>query len=43
MSPYDLATYGNTEAIVIDQDTLGLQGVRLVGGNLSLVRPMTHR
>ena len=37
MSPYDLATYGNAEAIAIDQDSLGLQGVRLVGGNLSLV------
>jgi alpha-galactosidase len=34
MSPTDLATYTNREAIAISQDPLGAQGVRLVGGPL---------
>ena len=34
MSAENLATYSNAEVIAIDQDVLGLQGTRLVGGNL---------
>jgi len=35
MSQENLETYMNTEVIAIDQDRLGLQGIRLVGGDLS--------
>ena len=34
MSKENLETYSNEEVIAIDQDPLGIQGVRLVGGNL---------
>eukprot|EP01125_Pyxidicula_operculata_P021447 TRINITY_DN8256_c0_g1_i1.p1 TRINITY_DN8256_c0_g1~~TRINITY_DN8256_c0_g1_i1.p1 ORF type:complete len:406 (-),score=65.20 TRINITY_DN8256_c0_g1_i1:56-1246(-) len=34
LSSWDLQTYTNTEVIAIDQDPLGLQGVRIAGGNL---------
>ena len=40
LSSYDLATYANEEAIAIDQDSLALAGVRLVGGNLTTTPPV---
>jgi len=36
LSPYQLSTYLNTEVIAINQDRLGKQGQKLVGGELSL-------
>jgi len=35
LSQFDLTTYSNTEVIAVDQDPLGYQGIRAVGGNLS--------
>jgi alpha-galactosidase len=35
LSAFDLATYGNAEAVAINQDTLVLGGTRLRGGNLT--------
>jgi hypothetical protein len=35
LSKYDLNTYGNRDVISIDQDSLALQGIRLVGSNLT--------
>lgn len=35
LSAFDLETYSNTEVIVIDQDPLGVQGVRINGSSLS--------
>eukprot|EP01120_Amphizonella_sp_Union-15-10_P009643 TRINITY_DN36_c0_g1_i1.p1 TRINITY_DN36_c0_g1~~TRINITY_DN36_c0_g1_i1.p1 ORF type:complete len:414 (-),score=103.15 TRINITY_DN36_c0_g1_i1:32-1273(-) len=34
LSPFDLETYTNTEVIAVDQDPLGKQGKRVVGGPL---------
>jgi alpha-galactosidase len=34
LNDWDLQTYSNTEVIAVNQDPLGYQGVRLVGGNL---------
>jgi len=34
LSDWDLETYSNVEIIGVDQDTLGKQGQRIVGGNL---------
>lgn len=34
LNSWDLETYSNSEVIAVDQDPLGLQGMRLVGGNL---------
>eukprot|EP01130_Rhizamoeba_saxonica_P012061 TRINITY_DN5046_c0_g1_i2.p1 TRINITY_DN5046_c0_g1~~TRINITY_DN5046_c0_g1_i2.p1 ORF type:complete len:351 (-),score=81.53 TRINITY_DN5046_c0_g1_i2:44-1096(-) len=34
LPPYDLETYSNTEIIAVNQDRLGVQGVRIEGGNL---------
>jgi len=34
LNSWDLETYSNAEVIAVDQDTLGQQGIRLVGGNL---------
>jgi len=36
MNSFDLETYKNTELIAVNQDSLGYQGRRLVGGNLSV-------
>eukprot|EP01097_Dermamoeba_algensis_P008547 TRINITY_DN5734_c0_g1_i1.p1 TRINITY_DN5734_c0_g1~~TRINITY_DN5734_c0_g1_i1.p1 ORF type:complete len:191 (+),score=41.77 TRINITY_DN5734_c0_g1_i1:604-1176(+) len=35
ISSWDLETYSNQEVIAVDQDPLGLQGKRIVGGNVS--------
>jgi hypothetical protein len=35
LSKYDLGTYGNIDVIRIDQDSLALQGIRLLGFNLT--------
>jgi alpha-galactosidase len=34
MTSYQLETYSNAEVIAVDQDSLGIQGIRLVGGDL---------
>jgi len=34
MSAYNRATYANAEVIAVDQDALGLQGTRVLGGDL---------
>jgi len=36
LSSWDYETYSNIEVISVDQDDLGLQGIRLAGGNLGL-------
>jgi len=34
LNTWDLETYSNPEVIAVDQDSLGMQGIRLLGGNL---------
>lgn len=36
LSPFDLATYSNTEMLAVSQDPWGVQGRRVVGGRLHL-------
>jgi alpha-galactosidase len=39
LPPFDIETYSNTELIAVDQDSLGLQGVRVLGGPLTGSNP----
>jgi alpha-galactosidase len=45
MSKMNVETYTNSEVIAVDQDELGIQGERIMGGALSegLARPGGHR
>lgn len=36
LSDWDLITYNNTEVIAVNQDPLGVQGIRLVGGDMKV-------